>query len=211
MDGAHLMSSYSICSFILVAWRLASGLIYCTLLRLASKDRIIHFLLDCSAVLTLSERIRNFNESLQYPRKSKVHWPPFTGRDLQHLHLSLVLTFIWNAFSSPFSRETFFYKVFSSSNLLNVVAENVKNAVKSEVAIPDGKFWCFWQSNKLSLQNSTVSRWEKSDRCHFSYRSCDFKIRLKTSLSPSLDFTTALSTSSNWGAGQCLHGFFFII
>lgn len=126
MDGAHLMSSYSICSFILIAWRLASGLIYSTLLRLDSKDRIIHFLLDCSAVLTLSEHITNFNESLQYSRKSKVHWPPFIGRDLQHFHLSLVLTFISITFSSLLSRETFFYKMFSTFNLVDVVAENFK-------------------------------------------------------------------------------------
>lgn len=102
------MSSYSICSFILIAWRLASGLIYCTLLRLDSKDRIIHFLLDCSAVLTLSEHITNFNESLQYPRKSKVHWPPFIGRALQHFHLALVSTFIWIAFSLPFQEKPSF-------------------------------------------------------------------------------------------------------
>lgn len=102
------MSSYSICSFILIAWRLAPGLIYCTLLRHGSKDRIIHFLLDCSAVLpTPSEHVTNFNESLQCPRKSRVSWPPFIGRDLQHFHLAFVLTFIWIAFSSLLSRETF--------------------------------------------------------------------------------------------------------
>lgn len=113
MDGAHLMSSYSICSFILIAWRLAPGLIYCILLTNGSKDRIIHFLLNRAVVLlTISKHITNLNESSQYPRKSRVSCPSFIGRDLQHCHLSSVLAYIWIVFSSippSFQERTFFF------------------------------------------------------------------------------------------------------
>lgn len=144
MDGAHLMSSYSICSFILIAWRLAPGLIYCALLRHGSKDRIIYFLLDCSAVLlTLSEHVTNFNESLQYPGKSRGSWPPFRGRDPQHFHLSLVLTFVWIAFSSLLSKETFFLRRGKESSPHILFAEccgrKFQEKMQFEVEIPQNK------------------------------------------------------------------------
>lgn len=94
MDDARLMSSYSICSFILIAWHLAPGLIYCTLLRHGSKDRIIHLPFNCSVVFfTLSKHIANFNESSQYHGKNRVSWTPLIARDLnittypQRLHV----------------------------------------------------------------------------------------------------------------------------
>lgn len=172
------MSSYSICSFILIAWRLAPGIIYCTLLRHDSKDRIIHFLLDCSAaLLSLSEHVTNFNESLQHPRKSRVSWPPFIGRDLQHFHLSLVLTFIWIAFSSLLSRETLFSRWAKNSSPHILFAEccgwKFQETVQFEVAIPHRKLQSLRQSNKLCENTALSLQDTRATGVNLSYRSCE--------------------------------------
>jgi len=131
MDDARLMSSYSICSFILIAWHLAPGLIYCTLLRHGSKDRIIHLPLNCSVVLlTLSKHTANFNESSQYHGKSRVSWTPLIARDLNTTTYPQCLH-VFELLSPPSFQERPFSQdgqnnFLPTSYLLNVVAENFK-------------------------------------------------------------------------------------
>lgn len=178
MDGAHLMSSYSICSFILIAWRLAPGLIYCTLLRHGSKDRIIHFLLHSSAApLTLSEHIRNFNESLQHPKRSRVNRPLFfLSSDLQHFHFSFVLTSIWLAFSSSLSKETFSFKRPRVFLLADCCGWNFFFLfffkVQFLVATQHRKLQSLWQSNKL-CKTSAAFAGTRAANATVSYRSCE--------------------------------------
>lgn len=161
MDGAHLMSSSSICSFILIAWRLAPGLIYRTLLRHGSKDRIIHFLLDWffSLYLNMLQTLMNLYNTL-----GRAGSATFCRQGPATFLLILGFNIHFNCFFLPPFKRNLFSSRWPSphTSFAECCGWKFQKPAQFKAATPHRKHRSLWQSNKnraLSPQDPRATLW----------------------------------------------------